>query len=116
MFRRTEADHVSHLLTWITYMNTMIAFSERGKRRMVEAGITTAMCRAARAIVQWSQADLAERAKVSRTTLVKFEQGGGAPHANNLAAIRAAFEAAGFQFAISADDGRASMSFDEPWR
>ncbi|CAJ0885395.1 hypothetical protein AMST5_03611 [freshwater sediment metagenome] len=44
------------------------------------------------------QARLAERASVSRNTIVDFEKGRRVPNANNLAAIRAALEAAGVEF------------------
>ncbi|TDH58152.1 XRE family transcriptional regulator [Dankookia rubra] len=83
---------------------------------MTQAGFTAAQCRAARAAVQWSQDELAERARVSRATLVKFENGSGVPHTNNLTAIRAAFEAEGFRFALSEADGQASISYVETWK
>jgi hypothetical protein len=37
-------------------------------------------------------------AKVARQTVVDFERGARTPYASNLAAIRAAFEAAGVEF------------------
>lgn len=43
----------------------------------------------------WSQDQLAEAANVARVTIATFETGKSRPVANNLAAIRAAFEAAG---------------------
>ena len=46
----------------------------------------------------WSQADLANSAKVARQTVVDFERGARTPYTNNLAAIRAAIEAAGVEF------------------
>ncbi|MFC0409761.1 helix-turn-helix domain-containing protein [Roseomonas elaeocarpi] len=49
-------------------------------------------------MLAWSQAELAMAAKVSRMTLVDFERGARTPHPNNLAAIRAALEAAGCEF------------------
>lgn len=44
------------------------------------------------------QAELAKAANVSRNTIVDFEKGRRTPGANNLAAIRAALEAAGIEF------------------
>jgi transcriptional regulator with XRE-family HTH domain len=44
------------------------------------------------------QAVLAEASNVSRNTVVAFERGQRAPGGNNLAAIRAALEAAGVVF------------------
>ncbi len=46
----------------------------------------------------WGQAQLSEAAGVSRMTIVDFEKGARTPHPNNLAAIRAALEAAGVEF------------------
>jgi len=54
--------------------------------------------RAARALVQWSQGDLAKEAGVGISTIAEFEKGSRNPIANNLAAIRRALEAAGVRF------------------
>jgi transcriptional regulator with XRE-family HTH domain len=67
--------------------------------------ISAAQCRGARAMIGWSQAQLAEAAKVSRPTLVDFERGARTPYANNLAAIRAALEAAGVIFTNGDEPG-----------
>lgn len=61
-------------------------------------GLSAAQCRGARAMLGISQGDLAEAAKVSRQTVVDFERGARTPYPNNLAAIRAALEAAGVMF------------------
>jgi len=45
-----------------------------------------------------SQTDLAASASLSRQTVVDFERGVRTPYRNNLAAIRAALEAAGVEF------------------
>lgn len=60
--------------------------------------ITPEQCRAARALLNWSQPDLAEAAGTSRGTIANFELGTRVPHANNLEEIRAALEAAGIGF------------------
>ena len=52
----------------------------------------------ARGWLDWSQADLAERAKVSLSTIRDFEKGRRVPIANNLDAIHRAFEASGVAF------------------
>jgi transcriptional regulator with XRE-family HTH domain len=53
--------------------------------------------RAARALVRWTVEDLAKAAKVGVMTVRRAESSDGPPSllANNLAAIRAAFEGAG---------------------
>jgi transcriptional regulator with XRE-family HTH domain len=60
--------------------------------------ITPDQCRAARALVNISQSHLAEMAAVARATINDFERGARTPVRNNLAAIRAALEAAGVEF------------------
>ena len=60
--------------------------------------ITKEQCRAARALVQMNQADLANAADLSKQTIIDFERGARVPHKNNLAAIRTALEAAGVAF------------------
>ena len=49
-------------------------------------------------MIDWSQAQLADAAKVSRMTITGFEQGATMPHPSNLAAIKTALEAAGVEF------------------
>ena len=61
-------------------------------------------CRAARGWLRWSQQQLADRAKVSVSTLKDFENRARKPIPNNLAAIKGALEAAGIESVISADD------------
>ena len=60
--------------------------------------MSPAQCRAARALLNWSQDALADRAALSVTTLRNFERGATTPIGNNLAAIRSALEAAGVEF------------------
>ncbi|HXQ52876.1 MAG TPA: helix-turn-helix transcriptional regulator [Stellaceae bacterium] len=60
--------------------------------------ISPEQSRAARGWLDWSQDDLAKRAKVSVSTVRDFEKGRHAPIANNLDAIQRALEAAGIAF------------------
>ncbi|WP_285294734.1 helix-turn-helix transcriptional regulator [Aureimonas altamirensis] len=60
--------------------------------------ITAAQCRAARALVELDQAELAKRSNLSRNTIVDFEKGRRLPGTNNLSAIQSALEAAGVVF------------------
>ena len=66
--------------------------------RMKHASLTPAQCRAARALLNWSQAALAEKAAVAKQTLTDFERGARQPYPRTLADIRAALEAAGVEF------------------
>lgn len=65
--------------------------------------MTPEQCRAARALMNWTQPQLAEAAGVSPSTLRDFESGKRTPIANNLAAIRAALESAGVTFLENGD-------------
>ncbi|WP_263484788.1 helix-turn-helix transcriptional regulator [Mesorhizobium sp. AD1-1] len=81
------------------------------KKNDVESdAISVQQCRAARAMLGWSQGDLAEAAAVSRTTIVDFERSIRIPHRNNLAAIRRAFETAGIEF-LAENGGGAGLRF-----
>lgn len=60
--------------------------------------ISANQCRAARAMVDMTQAQLAEASNVSLRSIIHFEKGERTPVPNNLAAIRAALEAAGVEF------------------
>jgi transcriptional regulator with XRE-family HTH domain len=75
--------------------------------------ITTAQCRGARAMLGWSQGDLAARANVARQTVVDFERGARTPYPNNLSAIRGALEAAGVEF-LDADNGGPGVRLARP--
>ena len=70
--------------------------------------ISVEQCRGARAMLGWSQGELARAASVSKTTVVDFERGLRVPHRNNLAAIRRAFEDAGIKF-IAENGGGAGL-------
>ena len=60
--------------------------------------LTAEQCRGARAILGWSQDDLAKAAFVGRQTVADFERGARMPIGNNLASMRQAFERAGIEF------------------
>lgn len=57
-----------------------------------------AQIRAARALLGWSQSQLADAARVGVATVADFERGARTPIENNLAAIRLALEHAGIRF------------------
>ena len=75
--------------------------------------MSPAQCRAARALLNWSQEQLAGAATVSVTTLRNYERGATTPVTNNLAAIRAALEAAGVEF-IAENGGGAGVRLRAP--
>jgi transcriptional regulator with XRE-family HTH domain len=60
--------------------------------------MTPDQSRAARGLLDWSQAELAARSNLSESTVRDFEKGRRIPSINNLAAIRRALEAAGVKF------------------
>ena len=67
--------------------------------------ILSAQCRAARALIDMSQATLARRAVVPHDAIADFENGSRAPIANSLSAIRSALEAAGVEFTDGDEPG-----------
>jgi len=64
--------------------------------------------RAARALLNWSQAELAKKAKVAKQTLADFERSARQPYERTLADIRAALERAGIEF-IAENGGGAGV-------
>lgn len=60
--------------------------------------ITTGQIRAARALLNWSQTELAEKCAVSLTTIGNIENGGSQPRENTLADIQKALEDGGIEF------------------
>jgi transcriptional regulator with XRE-family HTH domain len=60
--------------------------------------MTPAQCRAARALLDWTQDDLAAAAQVGVVTLRQFERGVSQPRRAIVAALRRALEEAGVRF------------------
>lgn len=60
--------------------------------------MTPAQCRAARALLDWTQPHLATAAKLGLSTVVDFEKARRAVSDDALAAIRTALETAGVTF------------------
>jgi len=66
--------------------------------------VTSAQIRMARAALNWTVRDLAERSGVHRNTITRLEAGADA-HGPTIAAIRAALEAAGVIFVEENGEG-----------
>jgi transcriptional regulator with XRE-family HTH domain len=60
--------------------------------------LSAEQARSARALLQWSQADLAKAADVAVSTIADFEKGQRVPISNNLSAMRGALERGGVRF------------------
>jgi transcriptional regulator with XRE-family HTH domain len=60
--------------------------------------MTPAQCRAARALIDWTQDDLARSAEVGVVTIRQFERGVSEPGRAILSASRRALEEAGVKF------------------
>ena len=60
--------------------------------------LTAPQSRMARAALRWTLDDLAQRAKVNRRTVARFEGEAGTPNESTVFLIRQAFEAAGVEF------------------
>ena len=67
--------------------------------------ITSAQCRAGRALISWSQDDLEKAAKVAKKTIADFERDARSPHPRTLEALRSAFESAGVSFVPENGEG-----------
>ena len=67
--------------------------------------LTSAQSRAARGLLDWSQTELGGRSNLSESTIRDFEKGRRLPSPNNLAAVRAALEAAGVIFVEENGEG-----------
>ena len=67
--------------------------------------ISAAQCRAARALLDWSQDKLAREAKVARQTLSEFENERTKPFSRTLDDLRTALAAAGIEFIPEGEGG-----------
>jgi transcriptional regulator with XRE-family HTH domain len=67
-------------------------------RRANEDRLEPAQVRAARAMLSWTQGELAERAQIERHTLAAYEKGMKVPYASTLQRLRRVLEDAGIEF------------------
>jgi transcriptional regulator with XRE-family HTH domain len=75
--------------------------------------MTPEQCRAARALLGWSQADLEAASRVAKATIANFERGASTPFARTLDDIREALEAAGVVF-LPENGGGAGVRLRKP--
>jgi transcriptional regulator with XRE-family HTH domain len=73
--------------------------------RLNEMTISAAQCRAARALLDWTQDQLAENAQVARATIADFERNTRVPMRQNMISIVSALEAAGVAFIPETGEG-----------
>jgi transcriptional regulator with XRE-family HTH domain len=66
---------------------------------------TPGQCRAARALIGWSQDQLARASKVAKATIANFEAENRDPYPRTLDDIRAALEVAGVEFTNGGQPG-----------
>lgn len=78
-----------------------------------EKVLSSAQCRAARAMIGWSREDLAAKSGVSRPTLADFETDKRKPYDRTIADIRRTLEEAGLEF-IAENGGGAGVRFASP--
>ena len=76
--------------------------------------LSPAQCRAARALLDWSQDDLADRASVSRGTVRGFEADLHELRKTSAAAIRAALEVGGVAFLDADGEGGPGVRLASP--
>jgi transcriptional regulator with XRE-family HTH domain len=60
--------------------------------------LSPSQCRMARAALEWTATDLAEKSGVGVTTISRFESGLTAPNRSTLAALQRALEDVGIEF------------------
>lgn len=72
--------------------------SAKNSDASAQGRISATQCRAARALLGWSQQDLAERARIGTSTVADFERGKRSPVEASVGAITVALESAGVQF------------------
>lgn len=70
--------------------------------------LLAAQCRAARALLNWSQDKLATESRVSKPTIASFESGRRAPYERTLQDLRDTLETAGVEF-IAENGGGAGV-------
>ena len=84
-------------MTYMIYIDQYGWFGNMGQGAK-QTILTPALCRAARGLLDWTQADLAEKAAVSRSTIRDYEGRHHEIHRATEAQLRLAFEEGGVKF------------------
>ncbi|MCJ2054756.1 multiprotein-bridging factor 1 family protein [Methylobacterium sp. J-070] len=79
-----------------------------------EKSFSSAQCRAARALLDWTREDLARESKVSRAAIADFETDKRAVRERTTDDLRAALEAAGVEFLNHGRPGVRLRGGDQP--
>jgi transcriptional regulator with XRE-family HTH domain len=74
----------------------------------IKNDLLSPQCRAARALLGWSQDQLEAASKVAKKTIADFERGARSPYPRTLADLRRALEVAGIEF-IAENGGGAGV-------
>jgi transcriptional regulator with XRE-family HTH domain len=74
-------------------------------RKLSAFRMTPQQCKAARALIEFTQQDLAKAARVGLQTLADFERGARQPYERTLADIQEALEDAGIEFILENGGG-----------
>jgi transcriptional regulator with XRE-family HTH domain len=77
--------------------------------------ITPEQSRAARALLGWSQGDLATKAEVTQKTVAEYELGNRQPYASTMGKMRGVLERAGVEF-IPENGGGVGVRLKKPRR
>ena len=64
----------------------------------IKNSLTLEQCRAARALLGWTQDDLEQASNVAKKTIADFERGARVPYPRTIADLRQSLEAAGVVF------------------
>lgn len=75
--------------------------------------ISPAQCRAARALLRWSQDELHQRSKVAQRTIADFERAARTPFERTLNDLQEAMEAGGIVFLPENDEGGEGVRFEK---
>jgi DNA-binding transcriptional regulator YiaG len=94
-------------------VNAIFAVTCAFRKPLHTGHMTPEQCRAARGLLNWTQDQLCEAAKVSGPTVRNFENGKITPHRSSLAVMRQALEAAGVEF-IAENGGGPGVRLRKP--